>query len=280
MHQTNINPTAQNFDEVGSSQLPAELSRRIAKEQQENDEIYRRRPLENLDLSKTHYGHERMLEWALRQLPNLRGARVLDIGVGEGQSSVLLARAGADVTGIDVSGEALTRAAELARRCGVQPEFICMPGEQLLFPDKTFDAIVCMSVYHHMDLERATREFSRVLRPTGRVIMIEPLATNPPAWLYRRLGKLFAREATSEETPLRIDDLQVLRQHFRRVEYQGMFLLSVGLIGLDRIFHNSNRIMHCLTKSAFQWIYPLDLMLLKIPGLHRLAWKIAIVADL
>ena len=280
MQQSNVNPTAHNADQIRPLQLPVELSHRIAKEEQENDEIYRRRSLDNLDISKTHYGHQRMLEWALRQLPNLNGARVLDIGVGEGQSSVLLARAGAHVTGIDISGEALTRATELAKRCGVHPEFIRMPGEELRFPDKTFDAILCMSAYHHMDIERATREFVRVLRPGGRVVMIEPLATNPPGWVYRRLGRLFSREATSEETPLRVEDLNVLRQHFRRVEWQGMFLLSVGLFGLDRIFHNSNRVMHWLTKSAFEWIYPLDLLVLKVPGLQRIAWKISVVADL
>jgi ubiquinone/menaquinone biosynthesis C-methylase UbiE len=280
MHHSDFNATAQNGDGARLSQLPVELSRRIAKEEQENDQIYRRRSLENLDLSKTHYGHQRMLEWALQRLPDLKGARILDIGVGDGQSSVLMARAGAEVTGIDVSGEALTRAAELARRCGVHPKFVRMPGEELRFPDQTFDAILCMSVYHHMDLERATREFVRVLRPGGRVVMIEPLATNPPAWLYRRVGRLFAREATSEETPLRVADLKALRSHFRQVQWQGMFLLSVGLFGMDRIFNNSNRIMHSLTKAAFQVVYPLDSFLLRIPVLQRVAWKIAIVADL
>jgi ubiquinone/menaquinone biosynthesis C-methylase UbiE len=265
-------------DEGGFSKLPTELSRRIWREEQENDEIYRRRSLEGLDLSRTHYGHRDMLNWALQRLPNLNGARVLDIGVGEGQSSVLLARSGAQVTGIDISGEALTRANELAKRCGVKPEFIRMAGEELRFPDASFDAILCISAYHHMDLERATAEFVRVLRPGGRVVMIEPLATNPPAWLYRRVGRLFAREATSEETPLRVADLKLLRQCFRRVEWQGMYLLSVGLFGLDRIFGNST--IHSLAESAFTWVCPLDSVLLKIPGLQRIAWKIGVVAEL
>jgi ubiquinone/menaquinone biosynthesis C-methylase UbiE len=263
---------------MGPSQLPDELSRRISKEQQENDQIYRRRSLESLDLSKTHYGHRQMLDWAIQRLPNLNGARILDIGVGEGQSSVLLARAGARVTGIDISGEALTRANELAMRSGVTPEFIRMAGEELRFPDASFDAILCMSAYHHMDLERATLEFVRVLRPGGRVVMIEPLATNPPAWLYRKIGGLFAREATSEETPLRVADLKRLRQHFRRVEWQGMFLLSVGLFGVERIL--GNKAVQSLAGSAFRLVSPLDSALLKIPGLQRIAWKIGVVAEL
>lgn len=262
------------------SRLPSELSERISKEAVENDEIYRRRPLDNLDLAKTHFGHRYMLNWALQRLPELNHARVLDIGVGEGQSSALMARAGAQVTGIDVSSEALERARELARRSGVTPEFIRMAGEELHFPDGSFDAILCMSAYHHMDLERATREFVRVLRPGGRVVMIEPLATNPPAWCYRHVGRLFAREATSEETPLKVGDLGLLRKHFRRVEWEGMFLLSVGVFGLERVLHGSNRSLRSFAESAFGWLSPIDSLLLRIPGMGKIAWKIGIVAEL
>jgi ubiquinone/menaquinone biosynthesis C-methylase UbiE len=278
MSNAKVKPESDTADEMGPSRLPEELSRRISKEEVENDQIYRRRSLDSLDLAKTHYGHRQMLDWAIQRLPNLNGARILDIGVGEGQSSILLAQAGAQVTGIDISGEALTRANELAKRCGVAPEFVRMAGEELRFPDASFDAILCVSAYHHMDLERATLEFVRVLRPGGRVVMIEPLATNPPAWFYRRVGRLFAREATSEETPLRVADLKLLRQHFRRVEWRGMFLLSVGLFGLDRVF--GSPAIHSLTASAFKWVSPLDSLLLKIPGLQRIAWKIGIVAEL
>ena len=278
MHDAKDESYSLRADEMVPSKLPAELARRIEQEERENDEIYRRRSLDGLDLSRTHYGHRYMLNWALQHLPDLDGARVLDIGVGEGQSSVLLARSGAKVTGIDISSEALTRAHELAKRCGVKPEFIHMAGEELRFPDASFDAILCISAYHHMDLQRATAEFVRVLRPNGRVVMIEPLATNPPAWLYRRVGRLFAREATSEESPLRVGDLKLLNQYFRRVEWQGMFLLSVGLFGLDRIFGNET--VHSLGESAFAWVSPLDSTLLKIPGLQRIAWKIGVVARL
>lgn len=280
MRDTSVSPGYSVAEEITSPQVPTELADRIRRESLENDEIYRRRSLETLDLSRTHFGHRQMLNWALRRLPPLSGARVLDIGVGEGQSSVLLARAGATVSGIDVSGEALERARELARRCGVSPEFIRMAGEELHFPEASFDAILCMSAYHHMDLELATREFVRVLRPGGRVVMIEPLATNPPAWLYRRVGRLFAREATSEEAPLRVVDLNLLRQHFRRVEWEGMFFLSVGLFGLDRILGKSHAMIHSLAESAFAWVSPLDSALLKIPGLQRIAWKIGVVAEL
>ncbi len=261
------------------TELPAELAQRIWKESQENDAIYRGRSLDALDLSKMHYGHVEMLDCAFKNLPNIKGSRILDIGIGEGYSSVLLARAGAHVSGIDVSKGALERAAELASRCGVKIDLGKMPGEDLQFDDASFDAILCISAYHHMDLARAASEFARVLRPGGRLILNEPLASNPPAWLYRKAGHLLSREATSKETPLRVRDLGHLRRHFRNVSWSGMFFLSVGLCGLDRIWNNTNPFMHRLTATAFKAISPVDRALLKLPLLPRLAWRIAVVAD-
>jgi len=261
------------------AELPPELVRRIQKEGQENNTIYSRRSGTAYDVSDIHYGHKAMLDWAFQRLPNLEGLRVLDVGVGQGASSVLLALGGAHVSGIEVSTAALKIAASLANRYGVKIDFRQMPGENLRFDAGSFDAILCMSAYHHMDLDRAASEFARVLRPDGRLILNEPLATNPPAWLYRRLGRLFSREATSEESPLHVRDLVFLRNHFRKVEWHGMFLVSVGLFGLDRLWNNSNPMVHSLTKAAFKYVDPVDAALTKIPGLRRLAWRIAIIAD-
>jgi 2-polyprenyl-3-methyl-5-hydroxy-6-metoxy-1,4-benzoquinol methylase len=261
------------------TELPDELAQRIWRESEENDAIYRQRSPESLDLLSVHYGHAQLLDWAFRQIDNLKGARILDVGVGDGFSSVLMALAGAQVTGIEVSAVALERAAALARRHGVELNLQQMPGEDLRFQEGSFDGILCMSAYHHMDRERAASEFARVLRPGGRLVLVEPLATNPPAWLYRRLGRFLSREATSEETPLRVRDLRFLRQHFRKVEWRGMYLLSLGLFGLDRIWNNANPLVHRITAAAFKWMSPLDSAILKIPGLQRIAWKIAIVAD-
>jgi len=259
--------------------LPPELAQRIQKEAEENDHIYRRRPDGSMELSRLHYGHVNLLRWAFAQMGSLSGARVLDVGVGEGQSSVLMAQQGAQVTGIEVSAAALDRAAGLAARSGVQVDFRQMPGEDLQFPDASFDAILCISAYHHMDQGRAASEFARVLRPGGRVVLIEPLASNPPAWLYRRVGRLLSREATSEETPLRVRDVEVLRRHFSKVRWQGIYLMCVGLFGLDRLSNNTNQVVYACTKRAFPLVWGIDEILLRIPGLQRIAWKLAVVAE-
>src|SRR5579864_9455780 len=213
------------------SGLPPELVERIRQEAVENNGLYRQRSTECLDLSKVHYCQTEMINWAIQRLGNLSGARILDIGIGDGITSVLMALAGAQATGIEVSTVALSRASTLAKRYGVKLDLLEMPGEELRFQNEAFDGILCISAYHHMDQERAASEFARVLRPGGRLAMIEPLASNPPAWLYRRIGRLFSREATSRETPLRIRDLASLRKYFTHVNWQGMYLLSIAPIG-------------------------------------------------
>jgi len=258
--------------------LPPELTERIREEAAENDELYSRRPLD-IDLSRVHYFHSEMLDRAIKQLGNLKGARILDVGIGDGHSSVLMALAGAEVFGIDVSAVALARAETLARRHSVELNLQQMPGEDLRFEKDAFDGILCVSAYHHMDQERAAAEFARVLRPGGHLSLIDPLATNPPAWLYRRVGKLFSREATSKETPLRVRDVRILREHFDKVEWRGMYLLSVGLIGMERLRRNPGPWVFRFSEAAFKCMSPLDSTVLKVPGLQRIAWKIAIVAQ-
>jgi 2-polyprenyl-3-methyl-5-hydroxy-6-metoxy-1,4-benzoquinol methylase len=267
------------MDRQQVTSLPPELAERIREEAAENNEIYRRRSSDNLDLSRVHYFHSEMLDRTIKQLGNLKGARILDVGIGDGFSSVLMALAGAHVTGIEVSTAALARSEELARRYGVNLNLQEMPGEDLRLENGSFDGILCVSAYHHMDQERAATEFARVLRPGGRLAMIEPLATNPPAWLYRHIGELFSREATTRETPLRVSDLQTLRRHFRVVEWRGMYLLSVGLVGFERIWKKPVPGVYRATGAAFKWISPLDSTVLRVPPLQRIAWKIAIVAE-
>jgi len=141
------------MDEQQLIGLPDELVERIREEAEENDDIYRRRTAD-LDVSRIHYFHSEMVSWAIRQLGDLQGARILDIGIGDGHSSVLMALAGAHVTGIEVSPVALARTEALARHNGVKLDLHEMPGEALRFDKGAFDGILCVSAYHHMDQER------------------------------------------------------------------------------------------------------------------------------
>ena len=98
------------------------------------------------------------------------GDRVLDACCGTGDLAVAAARAGGDVTGLDFSERMLAR----ARRKSTDIEWVRGDVLELPFADESFDAVtVGFGVRNVADLERALRELRRVLRPGGRVAILE-----------------------------------------------------------------------------------------------------------
>ncbi len=71
------------------------------------------------------------------------------------------------MTGIDLSEQSVETAGR-TRTEGLEIEYIVGAGEQLPFPDGSFDIAYCCDVLEHVDdLERVLAETSRVLRPGG-----------------------------------------------------------------------------------------------------------------
>lgn len=100
---------------------------------------------------------------------DVRGKALLDAGCGEGYNARILARAGASVTGVDLSPAliALARQAEAQSPLGVRYA-VASFADLALLGDKTFDAVVsCVALMDAPELERSLREFVRVLRPGG-----------------------------------------------------------------------------------------------------------------
>jgi len=82
-------------------------------------------------------------------LAPIAGRRVLDVGTGTGRAAIALARAGAVVTGIDASREMLAVAERRAREEGVAVAFTPGDAHRIDFPDRSFDAVVCLRVLMH-----------------------------------------------------------------------------------------------------------------------------------
>jgi SAM-dependent methyltransferase len=107
------------------------------------------------------------------------GDRVLDLGAGSGFSSEMLARFGYEVVAIDPDLQALRynreRPAYDHARIDGTISVVGSLAEDLPFADASFDGIVGLNVLHHVpDLERATREFARVLKAGTRAVFCEP----------------------------------------------------------------------------------------------------------
>ena len=90
------------------------------------------------------FDYEAWADWYLKLITDrLPGAReICDVGCGTGSVTVPLARRGYRLTGVDLSGEMLQRAAEKARRNGLRIPFVCQDMRLLSLPHPV-DAIIC-----------------------------------------------------------------------------------------------------------------------------------------
>ena len=120
---------------------------------------------------------------AFAELSGLKpGAEVIDLGCGSGAFTALLARAGYDCVGLDLSGKLL----EVGRRKHPGLAFVAGDIERLPFPHARFDGALLSGVVHHFpDPSRCATEVFRVLRPGGRFVAFDPNRMNPFMWLYR-----------------------------------------------------------------------------------------------
>jgi 2-polyprenyl-6-hydroxyphenyl methylase/3-demethylubiquinone-9 3-methyltransferase len=97
-----------------------------------------------------------------------RACRALDVGCGGGFLAEEFARIGCQVTGVDLSEATLQVARAHAAQGGLQIRYLRASGDDLPFPDASFDLIICCDVLEHVpDVERVVREGARVLRPGG-----------------------------------------------------------------------------------------------------------------
>jgi 2-polyprenyl-6-hydroxyphenyl methylase / 3-demethylubiquinone-9 3-methyltransferase len=129
------------------------------------------------------------LGWIQEQVA-LPGKRVLDVGCGGGILSDAMARAGADVLGIDMSGKALGVAklhALEAQTRGVNYREIS--AEQLAAEcPGTFDVVTCMEMLEHVpDPASVVSACAQLVKPGGRVFF-STINRNPKSFLLAIVG--------------------------------------------------------------------------------------------
>ncbi|MCL6599780.1 MAG: methyltransferase domain-containing protein [Alicyclobacillus macrosporangiidus] len=116
---------------------------------------------------------------------------VADIGCGPGYFSIPLARMSSTVYGVDVSAEMLDILTQRAAAAGVRNiEPIEAPAEHIPLSDAAVDRILCAFVLHEVDdLQQTLAEFQRLLKPEGKLMIIEwekkPMDMGPP--VYERI---------------------------------------------------------------------------------------------
>ena len=203
-------------------------------------------------------------------LGRLNGRRVLDIGCGEGFNSVLLARLGGMVTGVDISPKSIVLSTERARINGLanRCRFLCSPFETADLEPESFDVVWGDAILHHLipELDSLLTRIVSLARTGGLITFAEPVALDP---LLRRFRLMLpaATAATPHDRPLEPAELDLISRHL-----PGVSIVPFRLLGrLSRLV-----LPDCRSERASAWrrrtldaLALADRTLFSVPAMRR-----------
>lgn len=113
---------------------------------------------------------------------------LLDVGCGTGTFDAMLAASPlrARVVGLDYAPAMCEVAFDKARHARVADRlrYVAADSEHLPFADDSFDAVTCSNSFHHYPHQQGVvREMHRVLRPGGRLLLIDGFRDNVVGWV-------------------------------------------------------------------------------------------------
>jgi demethylmenaquinone methyltransferase / 2-methoxy-6-polyprenyl-1,4-benzoquinol methylase len=130
---------------------------------------------------------------AIRQLKKVQPKLILDVATGTGDFAVEALKLNPEkVIGIDISEGMLQVGRKKMKELGVDGliELLSGDSEKLPFPENKFDAvIVAFGVRNFENLEKGLSEMYRVLRPGGKVVILE--FSKPTAFPFRQAYRFY-----------------------------------------------------------------------------------------
>jgi ubiquinone/menaquinone biosynthesis C-methylase UbiE len=207
---------------------------------------------------------------ALDFLGDLHGKRLLFYGSG-GHFSLIrkFVQQGAEVIAIDISPETvagLRRAIELEGYAN-QSSAIEMDCESLDFADESFDFVFARSIIHHLNVDTSLKEIKRVLKPDGKLAVLEPLGTNPLINLYRWITP---NSRTADEHPLANADLKTFKDYFPESKFHYLYFVSIIAYFYRMLDGNEQRF-----KKVFLFLNAVDKFFLRLfPPYRYLCWDV------
>ena len=205
--------------------------------------------------------------------------RALEYGCGTADWGLWMASEGAEVALVDLSPVAIEVALRRARAGGVVQRvggFARDAADLSCFESAHFDLVLASAALHHtLKYPGAYRELLRVLKPGGRLYLIETYGNNPVLNAARRLRAWMARESADQGEGIILGDadLALLRRDFTRVE-----LVPVNLLAMTkRLFRG--RFTNPAIRVAVAALEALDRTLLALaPSLRKYCGELLVIA--
>ena len=119
---------------------------------------------------------------------------------------------------------------------------------------------------HHLRISNCISEISRILKPGGSIIFIEPLGTNPLINLYRYLTP---RARSKDEHPLNKKDFDIIKSKFKKIDLKYYGFLTLVFFP----FYKSQR------SKVFKTLVHFDQILFKLKIFQIFAWSVLIKAE-
>ena len=179
------------------------------------------------------------LEYAFHLLGDIRGKTVIDLGCGSGLNSLILARRGAKVVGVDISESLLGMAARRAavNNLGQSTHFVASSAHDLPFREESADVVLGIAILHHLDLGLIAEQTWRLLKPGGRAIFQEPIRNSAVLRAIRRAIPYRAPDVSPFERPLLDEEIATFASRFSASRSRVFCLPFVNLanvVGLKR----------------------------------------------
>ncbi len=209
------------------------------------------------------------------QLQKVEGKRVLDIGCGRGiRRAHKFTGMGCQYTGVDISEECIDANNADCASTGMNATFVCDDAHTLQsLRGEVFDVVILSGTLHHLEIEQALPTLAQMTANRGRLLMWEPMGTNPVLNLFRFLTPNLRSQ---DEHPLTFQDLNLIRRFFPKTHFQHHTLTALAAVPLAMA--PSPRIQEIGRKISFG-LGKIDALLGKCPIIKRLHWIVLVDAQ-
>ena len=192
---------------------------------------------------------------------------VLDFGCGIGNFTEKVINFNPKkIVAIDISEQAIKKAKNNPSLNKKNIEYRVENCEDLNLNSDSFDIAYGSGILHHLNLNKSLSELKRILKKDGKIIFIEPMATNPIINLYR---KFTPNARTSDEHPFKLSDIKLIKSLFVDVEVKYYGFLTLVFFLFYKKPEKSN---------LFQILKKMDARILNSRYFRFLAWSVLIKA--